>query len=251
MKLISIKSWALLCLSMAGLLSVPYVFADIAGVKMGFAAWNHQPGGTVRYQGTDTNAETGLNLTDEAEGFFWMAIEHPVPGLPNIKIGHTKLNSTGNGNSTISFGGINFNGLIDTSLKLDQTDLTLYYELVDTAVHFDLGLTIKYIDGTAQVASVPPGQLSRVDFEGVLPLIYASLDFKMPLTGLSFGIEGNALSYNGHRYTDVQLRLAYESKAKMGVQLGYRRMQLKLDDLDGVFSDLKFDGPFAAVFFHF
>ena len=251
MKFISTKLWAFLSL----LLIAPYTNADIAGVKLGFAVWNHEPSGSVRYQGTDTNAESGFQLTDESQGFFWLAIEHPVPGLPNIKFTHTKLSNSGSGilNNSFTFGGNTFNAAenINTVLDLDQTDLTLYYELIDTGVHLDLGLTLKYLDGTARVNSVTTSQTRSVDFEGVLPLIYGSFDVKFPLTGLSAGVSANVISYSGHSFSDVQFKLAYKTKANIGIAAGYRRMQVKLDDLDGVFSDLKFSGPYASVFFHF
>ena len=229
--------------------------ADIGGVELGFAAWNHEPGGTVRYQGTDANAETGFQLTDKTEGFFWFALEHPVPALPNIKIAFTKLGNNGSGvlSSGFTFGGTTFNTNenITTTLDLDQTDITLYYNLVNTTARLDLGLTLKYVNGTASVLSLTTSQTEKVNFTGVLPLVYANLEFKMPFTGLSLGVNGNVISYNGHRFSDVQVKLAYKSKSNLGIEGGYRRIQLRLNDFDGVSSDLNFSGPYIGVYFSF
>lgn len=226
-----------------------------AVVKLGFAAWNHEPGGSIRYQGTDASAETGFQLSDETEGFFWIAIETPIPGVPNFRISHTKLSNSGGGVLTngFTFGGNTFNVSenVNTTLNLNQTDLTLYWQLSNTGVEFDLGFTIKYLDGSASVNSITTSQARNVDFVGVLPLVYGSLDFKTPLKGVSFGLSGNVISYRGHSYSDVLLNLSYKSKSNIGVQAGYRRMQLKLDNLDGVTSDLNFSGLFLAVFLNF
>jgi len=233
---------------------MPTVAAN-AIVKLGFAAWNHDPGGSIRYQGTDASAETGFRLSDETEGFFWIAIETPLPGVPNFRISHTKLGNSGAGilTNSFTFGGNTFAASenVSTTLNLNQTDLTLYWQLSNKGVEFDLGFTIKYLDGSASVNSITTLQVRNVDFVGVLPLVYGSLDFKTPLKGMSFGVSGNVISYRGHSYSDVLLNLSYKSRSNIGVRAGYRRMQLKLDNLDGVSSDLNFSGPFLAVFFNF
>ncbi len=246
------RHYTFLCV-LASLL-LPIATAN-AIVKLGFAAWNHDPGGSIRYQGTDASAETGLQLSDETEGFFWIAIETPVPGIPNFKLSHTKLSNSGGGilTNSFTFGGNTFNisENVSTTLDLNQTDLTIYWQLSNKGVEFDLGLTIKYLDGSARVNSLTTSQVRNVDFAAVLPLAYASLDFGTPLKGMSFGVSGNVISYRGHSYSDVLLRVSYETKSNIGIQAGYRRMQLKLDDLNGVSSDLNFSGPYLGVFFNF
>ncbi len=226
-----------------------------ADVEFGFAAWNHDPGGSVRYQGTNSDAESDLRLSDETEGFFWLAIEQPIPGIPNFKLTHTQLANSGSGilNNSVTFGGNTFNAAenINTTLDLNQTDLTVYWRLGTKLAHFNLGVTLKYLDGNASILSTTTSQARNVDFEGVLPLLYGGLNIQIPFTGLSILADGNVISYRGHSYSDLLISVKYESKANIGIQAGYRRMKLDLDDLDGVSSDLEFSGPFFALSLNF
>jgi len=229
--------------------------ADLAGVKAGVGTWNYDVSGSVRYQGTDADIENGFRISDNNEAFFWLAIEHPVPGLPNLKLMHTRLSTDGSGtvNSSFTFGNSTYNvgNDVTSELTLNQTDVILYYELLDTQVHFDLGLNFKVFDGTAKVRSTAAGANEQVDFTGVLPMVYASLSVKLPFTGLSVGVEGSTASYSGNTLSDVMAKVSYVTKAKVGFEVGYRRMNLKLDDLDSFNSDITIDGPFAAVKFEF
>ncbi|VAW79172.1 hypothetical protein MNBD_GAMMA12-409 [hydrothermal vent metagenome] len=226
-----------------------------AAIKLGFAAWNHEPSGSVRYQGSNSDAESDLRLSDKTEGFFWLAIEQPIPGIPNFKLTHTRLANSGAGvlTNSVTFGGNTFNAAenINTSLDLNQTDLTMYWRLGTKSTHFNLGLTLKYLDGNASILSTTTTQSRNVDFEVVLPLLYGGLNIKLPFSGLSVIAEGNVITYRSHSYSDILFSVKYESKAKIGIQAGYRRMQLDLDDLDGVSSDLEFSGPFFALSLNF
>ena len=45
-------------------------------------------------------------------------------------------------------------GTIDSSLSLDFTDVTLYYELLDTGTEVDAGVTLRYIKGDMGVVQL-------------------------------------------------------------------------------------------------
>ena len=229
-------------------------YADIAGVKLGIAGWNHDPFGSIRYQGTEASLESDLKINDDAEGFFWIAIEHPVPGLPNIKIMHTRLSNSGSGvlSTPFTFGGNTYNATenINTDLKLDNTDLILYWELANNRAHFDLGINVKFVNAEARVESTTTSTIEQVDFKGAIPMLYANLQLDLTKR-ISIGAEGSFLSVGDHSISDYALRLKYQSPARVGFEVGYRRINLEFDDLDGVTSDLGFKGPYAAISFHF
>lgn len=250
------KKLKTLFLCMPMLFSAMICQADFVGVKAGIANWSQEPGGNLRWQGTDADLESGLLLGDDSQGFFWVNFEHPIPGLPNIGLMRTQIGGSGSGtiNTSFTFGGTTYNAgdSITSNLEINQTDLILYYELVDIVkVQFDLGLMIKYIDGTAQATNQTSGLTESVDFEGVMPMLYANASFGLPFTGFSVGLEGSAIGYSGHSLVDVRAKVAYRTKAGLGLELGYRRQQLKLDDLDSFSSDLDFSGTYFGVFAKF
>jgi outer membrane protein len=229
--------------------------ADAVGVYIGVGGWDHQPKGTIQYQGNPVDVENDLHLTNRQEAFGWVAIEHPVPLLPNVKLSATKATTGGRGTvaASFTFGGVTFNvnENVDSELSLDQQDAILYWQLLDNVVSLDLGLDIKHVNGDARVKSLSTGMTSSASFNGYVPLLYGNVAISFPLTGLSAGVEGSAVSYDGKSVYDFTGKVSYETKFRVGVEGGYKRQQLKLNDLDGVSSDIRLDGPYAAVFVHF
>ncbi|NIR58958.1 MAG: TIGR04219 family outer membrane beta-barrel protein [Gammaproteobacteria bacterium] len=227
--------------------------ADLAGVYVGAAVWDHEPSGDVRYLGTDADLENDLALEAETEGMAWLAVEHPVPLLPNLRLQHTLLSTDGRGrvSRTFTFGNQTFTATenVDTTLELDQTDLTLYYELLDNVVSLDLGLTLKQVDGFARVRSST--QDESATFDGLLPMGYADVALSLPLTGLSAGVSGNLFSFADSTVSDYTVRLRYETDWRLGAEAGYRRQDIELDDVDEVFSDITFEGPYLGLYLHF
>ncbi len=234
--------------------SIP-AWADTAGVYLGTGTWSQDPNGDLRYQGDEIDVDDDLNLGSERQGYAWLALEHPVPLLPNIRLSGVNVQTQGRGSVTTSFdfGGQTFNVSedIDSDVRLDQRDATLYYEILDNVVSIDLGLNIKYIDGDARIRSLTTATEASAAFNAYLPMAYGRLAADLPFTGLSAGIEGSAVSYDGNHLVDYTLRAAYESKYRIGLEAGYRRQQLKLDDVDEVFTDLGIEGVFVGVFAHF
>lgn len=230
-------------------------WADVAGIYVGAGVWNQDPNGDLRFQGDQIDVDDDLNLGDERQGYVWLALEHPVPLLPNLRLSGVNVQTQGRGTVTSSFdfGGQTFNVSedIDSNVRLDQRDATLYYEVLDNVVSVDLGLNIKYIDGAARVRSLTAATEGSTSFNAYVPMAYGRLAADLPFTGLSAGIEGSAVGYNGNHLVDYTLRAAYESKYRVGLEAGYRRQQLKLDDVDDVFTDLRIEGAFVGVFAHF
>ena len=227
-------------------------FTDSASVELGFAGWQHEPGGNINWQGTNADLESGFKLDNQTEAFVWFRIEHPIPGVPNISLTHTRLKTDGSGTvtSAFNFGGTSFNvtDAIDSSLDLEQTDLTFFWNLVDTKKNiFSLGLTAKYINGNAQATNLTTATTESVDFSAVIPMVYGRIQITLPITHVYMGAEGNAISYSGHKLTDARAFLGYRLASNVKVEVGYRRIALELDNLDGVSSDLSFSGVYGGL----
>lgn len=230
--------------------------ADTLGARFGAGMWDHDPSGHIRYQTTDTsnNADlkNDLNLEDDREGYIYALVEHPVPLIPNVKIMQTSLTSSGSGTITTDFtyGGENFsrNDAITSELVLDHTDVTLYWQLLDNVVSFDFGLTAKMVDAEATLDSVGPPV--KNSFDGIVPMGYLGVGVT-PWPGLEFRVEGSALSIGDSSLTDYTAKVSYTTSYLLGIEAGVRSLELELDDLDDVYANMKFDGPFVGVYLDF
>jgi hypothetical protein len=65
------------------------VIADVLGVSVGGGSWQASPEGDIGR--TDINLESTLNLDEENNQFVFVAIEHPIPILPNIRLQHSEM----------------------------------------------------------------------------------------------------------------------------------------------------------------
>lgn len=232
--------------------------ADVIGFEAGAGAWNHDPSGEISYTdagitGDEIDVADDLGLSDDSEAFYWLALEHPVPILPNIRVQGTALSTEGSGTVNARFGGTTYSEPVDSELVLDHTDVTFYWELLDNVVSLDLGLTARYIDGSAELASrTNPGKRDKVSFSGVIPMAYGDVEVSLPL-GFSVGASANFLAVSDSEVSDLSARLAWESDLGLGVMAGYRVLNMTLDesDFDDFSSDVDMKGPYAAAFFHF
>lgn len=121
--------------------------ATILGIQAGVGTWKHDPSGPISTNldgaGITADLKNDLKLTEDSEGYTYFSIEHPVPLVPNFKYMSTKLTSAGTGAVGFDFNGVTYNTAVNTKLVLDQTDLILYYEVLDNVVSLDVGINAK------------------------------------------------------------------------------------------------------------
>ena len=232
--------------------------ADTLGVRVGAAYWDFDMSGTARYKTRDSANNLDINkdlgYDDGSLTFFYAAFEHPVPFLPNVRLSRTDLDEDARGrlSKTVVYGNrvFLFNEDVSSDVKLDQTDITLYYSPLDNVVNVDLGLNAKYIDSKARITGSISGT-ETANVSGWVPMLYAGAGADLPLTGLSVGIEGAYVRYDGSSFYDYSVQASYTSPWHVGVNAGYRKIKLDLDDFDDSFADVEFDGPFAGAYLHF
>jgi len=125
----------------------------VFGVYAGGQFWN-----------ADTEGEYALgsnliepNFENENQSSYYIALEHPVPFIPNIKVRENSLEVTG------------------TSGKNDfsHRDYIFYYEIFDNdLVSFDIGVNAMDFDGSLWVLS--SDTIGRQEFSVVVPTAYAA-----------------------------------------------------------------------------
>ncbi|MDH5737220.1 MAG: TIGR04219 family outer membrane beta-barrel protein, partial [Gammaproteobacteria bacterium] len=165
------------------------------------------------------------------------------------------------GDVNMVYGGID--ATLKTDIDLDHMDYTLYWEVIDTGMDLDIGLTARRFDGslTQEVYSnLVPGTVlgSQVQpIEGTIPMLYINARVELPFTGFYVGGEINSLSYQGDGFNDLTAKVGWSTDSwimpEFGVELGYRKMSLDIDasnKLDTTL-DLSIDGYYLALVGHF
>ena len=224
------------------------------GVYAGAGTWQQSYSGEVRSGISNVDIEDDLGLDDDDNVILYAALEHGVPVLPNVRVQYFTLDV--NADSTLSRA-IEFNGqvfsvseAVSTVVDLTQTDAVLYYELLDNVVSLDLGLAISIVEGSIEVASLT--EQASADFDEVVPMLYAAVRADLPFSGLWVGAQAQGVGYDGNTLLEFDAKIGYESRIGLGIEAGYRAVQIELDAFDDVdVAELDVSGPYAAINFHF
>jgi outer membrane protein len=235
----------------------------LLGLYAGAQGWTMQTSGGFSEDGNNGN----FNFDDEAKSSFYVAFEHPVPLIPNLKLQRTEMDVAGDTtiDTNFTFGGELFSTSAElfTDVQLTATDVILYYELFDNdLVSFDFGINAKYIEGEFLVIDKDDSSLvGREEFSGAVPMLYSRLAIGIPFTGFGAYVEGSYLSIDDNTLSDYQAVITYSLMDNLAVdvtfQFGYRVVAIELEDigdlkeLNNIYSDLEFKGPFAGLEVHF
>lgn len=243
----------------ATLLSASVQADTLLGLYIGGHMWANQADGTF---GEGSNNQAVFDFNDENQGSFFVALEHPIPLIPNIKIASTTLDTVGGATITGSFtfdgNTYSANSALDTTFDASYVDYTFYYELLDNdLLTFDLGITARDLESQINVVGDISGTSTSSDLSvsGIIPLLYVNTVIGLPFTGFNIFAEANFLSYDDNTVYDYQIGVSYALLDNLAVDLdltlGYRSVKLELDDIDDLYSDLTFDGVFAGATVHF
>lgn len=225
--------------------------ADIAGLYAGTGVWQSSPTGTLG--NTSISLENTLNFDEENSNYFFIALEHPIPLLPNLRLTRTDLEWAGQGvvSAGTSLDEVVFpsDQAVAADLDLSHTEVTFYYEILDNIVDLDLGLTARLFDGEASL--IGANQQERVELDAVIPMLYGRAGIDLPFTGLSAALSGNWVDVNDVSLTDWSAEVNYDFKIaptlEAGLSIGYRSMLIEIDDQDELQSDAEFDGLFIGL----
>ena len=228
-----------------------FASADIVGFSAGLGIWQSTPDGALGT--TSISLDDNLNLQEENANYAFVALEHPVPLLPNIRISYTDLQWTGQGmvpaGTVLDEVVFPIDQAVDVDLDLSHTDATFYYEILDNVVDLDLGLTARLFDGQASL--IGSAAQEQVDVDAVIPLVYGRAGIDMPFTGLSASVSGNWINVNEFRLIDWSAELNYDfsiaPSLEAGLIFGYRSMLIEIDSGDELQSDAEFDGFYAGL----
>lgn len=234
--------------------AAPAAADTVLGVHAGVDYWATDSEGGV----ANSNNLQAFRFDDRGAQSYFLAFEHLVPVLPNVRLQYQNLKNRGDTTlaNDFRFAGVDFTtgSQLTTELDLSHTDYILYYELLDNAlVELDLGVVAKHLQG--EVGIQAQSRRALQDVSQWLPLLYLDTKVALPGTGLDVFASGQATRFQDSHYYDVQAGIGYQLVDNLlldvRLKVGYRAMDLQLDDLDNLYAELKFNGVFAGVAVHF
>ena len=236
----------LLATAVVGLLSVSSAHAaTVLGFKVGADYWQAD---TTNAFNDDSGVAHSFN-DDSSQSSIWIAVEHPLPFVPNIKIRQNTLESKANiSNADFNFNGHNFNGEASVINDLNNTDFVLYYEILDNdLVSVDLGAAYKLMSGSLRVADA--GHPEEVDIDSGVVMGYASAQVGMVGLGL-FGFADVLLGIDESNVYDYGAGLGWQFDGlavDTSIRIGYREFNFDVSNFSDVTQNTDFSGAFAGV----
>ena len=182
------------------------------------------------FEGTLEDNYANTDFDGDSNTYYGIAYEHPIPLLPNVRL---------QGNTLEGYSD-------DVSAKVDTTDLTFYYEILDdlTWLELDAGITLRKLDVDARVGNETASE------DGVLPAGYLSAYVTIPTLPVQVGGEIKAISAGDSSMKDTTFKVKYQSPFVVGIEGGYRDVSFDIDEGD-INSELTFDGPFIGIYADF
>jgi outer membrane protein len=221
--------------------------ADIVGATAGAYIWKQSWDGDVKAGSQSVSMSDDLNYDNETGKSFYVALEHPVPLLPNIRLQSTDLDISERGKSTqkYEFDGrtYNVNEDVESTTDLSHVDGTFYYEILDNWVNLDVGLTVRMFDGEVSIRD-DSGEGS-IEIDAPVPMAYVNARFELPLTGFYASGLGNVIAFGDNKITDMTLAVGYELGI-LGLEIGYRNFDVQLED-DNEEANVTVDGYFIGL----
>jgi len=216
----------------------------ILGVYAGVSHWQHD-------LNDELYADFNTNSSNENGQVFYVALEHPVPFLPNLKLQRNDIEGIASGVIL----GLDVSGSVTridaiNRIDLSHTELMLYYEVLDNWLNLDLGMAIKQFNGESSFRF--DGIADQViDLDDLVPMLYGKGQVDLPFTGFSAYGTVQALSLGDEEVTDIELGLSYESKIGLGGAFGYRSLNTDWQRSNDSQADFQIDGFFVGLNYHF
>ena len=235
-------------------------YADSVGGEVSAGIFSHSPSGVLSYELplSSQQIDSGeiLGWEDTQNIMIKASLEHPLPLLPNLKLGYSKISFDASASvQSLDWGALNgYDGSIESGFDLTMHDVTLYYELLDNWVSIDTGITARHLDGAVFLETQNPllSYGKSVGFDTWIALLYLKGRIEVPATDLSFQMEANALALSDTSMYDLELSARYTVMLGLGIEGGYRAVSLDSYTLvPGLDMDLDFSGPYAAIVWDF
>lgn len=230
--------------------------ADVLGLQAGVSSWQPDLSGQFQSEGAaakDFDLERDLGYSDASANTFYIAFEHPVPLLPNLRVENTDLSESSSATISGQFNGQSYTSdNVRSTVDLSHTDFTGYYEILDGLawLNADVGVTVRQFNGEISIDN------NALDIDAPVPLLYGKGQFDLPFAPFPIAVGGlvNYLSVGGATVSDQRFYLNAEMPVTvidLGAEIGYRDFSIELDDVDDLNSDITASGWYASATLRF
>ena len=229
---------------LAALSAAPFAqAAPLVDVYAGGYAWSPDTSGSIASGSNDIDMEDDLGFDDSDQTVLYVGLEHAVPVLPNVRLRYMDLSDDASNTlvDPITFNGQTFADNVNSDYDMEMLDGTFYWSPLDNVVKLDLGLTVRQMDADFTITGA--GQQATESASETFPLAHGAVRANLPLTGVYVGGEINAIEYDGSGMRDFDAHIGWQSDFLLGVKAGYSRLEVELDDVSGLDSDLEIGGP--------
>lgn len=235
----------------------------IIDAEVGVGLWNASPNGNMMYGngGSNIDLESTLGLDSDKNGYIYADIDHFVPLIPNVRVEHTKLSTTGSKTlGNIKFGNNTFSSNTSSEVDLTHTDFIFYWgvpglnTLSAGILDVRFGLDVKYFDGSASLKESASGTYEKVALDFFVPMGYVGATVDPPFIPASLSADVKYISYRSSNLYDASAKVSVNLPIPLPLidfklDVGYKEMSLNLDDsLTGDAEiDMDFSGFFAGI----
>ena len=245
------KTWNVLILLAAGILSPASALADFVGINIGASEWSNTLPGANNSQSNSIGLVDEFGNEDASDSSLILILENSNSALPNFRYQGFNLDSTESVsvNSNLTMNGQSFTSgdRLPSSYDLNHDDIVFYYDLTDDWIDLDMGIDLKRFNGEVEFS----GSDNPIEVDETIPLLYLSARFDLPYNGFYIGADYNNLSLGDSIVEDSTIKLGYESDNGLGFEGGLKSFSLELDDSDNLKNDLEYDGIFLNGYIHF
>jgi outer membrane protein len=224
--------------------------ATIFEVRAGAVLGQLEPTGAF---GEASDAQVPVAASSERVSKFYVAIEHPLPLLPNFKLARSSVNWQGDHQLTQTYR-LNeqlYSVASQLQTEVDESliDSVIYYEVLDNSlVSLDVGLNVRYQDVSFAVADQGSDDHSNRSLQQVLPMAYLNVAVGVPLMGVGAYIETHYAEHNNY---DLELAATYQLFASPLIDIdllgGIKRSEVNWTGEDAIVAGYKTDGLFLGL----
>ncbi len=228
-------------------------------VSIGINQWQPDYKGDIGDSaGNSVNLSETLGFEKDDSFNAYVTIKIPFNLAPNIHIQHTKLDSTAENVLTTSvvLDGNTYTASsnISSELELTHTDITFYWGMNIPYLAIDLGATIRQFDG--QFSAIGKDATNETitynpEIDEIIPLLYGAVRIDIPSTRFYGFVSGNFIGDGDNSFEDSNAAIGYGFNKQFGVELGYRSLQLDIQDLEDYYSDSQIEGIYSGIKYTF
>lgn len=246
--------------ALAVLLSSSFALADggaFFDIKMGVGTWEvDAPIGTFgQTEAGAIDLTNDFGVKDGTANYMWAEFQHGIPLIPHVRVEYAAMDFTGSKATTFNFGPYTFDANIESTLRLDNVDAIFFYDVgLDDVIDFNFGVGAKIIAG--ELVGEVSGQTQTAPIAAAAVYGYLNPRVELPL---GFGVDVAYKWYPGGleiegdvEFTELIAKVDYTLEwaiFKLGVEAGYRSMDLTLDlPTDQLYIHTELSGAFAGVF---